>query len=239
MTAQAPKRSASGSGPKKMSPKDKQRAALVEKEFGKGVRRAAERSGRKPAAWQASERPESRESVLSKIGSAAVQRATTRTWDEWMVTLDEDGMRGKTHRDVVHHLATVHRLPAWWSQMVCVGYEQAKSQPVVAPTANGVEISVARTMEASASDVFRAFNDVSRRQWSAGQEYLVRTAIAPRSLRLGLPDGTLVGVAIDRKGNTRCSVTVSHSKLPDAAAADRAKVAWRDALARLAGMLTE
>ena len=223
-----------------MSPKDKQRAALVEKEFGKGVRRAAERSGRKPTAWQVSERPESRESVLSKIGSAAVQRATTRTWDEWMQTLDEEGMRGKTHRDVVHHLATVHRLPAWWSQMVCAGYEQARSQPLVAQQqTTGLEISVARTMEASASDVFRAFNDASRRQWSAGQEYLVRTAIAPRSLRLGLPDGTLVAVAIDRKGNTRCSVTIAHSKLPDVAAADRAKAVWRDALARLAGMLAE
>ena len=177
--------------------------------------------------------------MRSKIGSAAVQRATTRTWEEWLTTLDEEGMQGKTHRDVVHHLATVHDLPAWWAQMVCVGYEQARGTRVAHEKPAGFEISVARTLDASASDIFRAFNDPTRRQWSAVPDYLVRTAVAPRSLRIGMPDGSMVTVVIDRKGNTRCAVSVQHSKLTDAAAADRAKVMWRDALSRLAGMLSE
>ena len=223
----------------KKTPTEKRRAAEVEKEFGKDVRRAAERSGRKPAVWQASERPESRESERSKIGAAAVQRATTRTWDEWRVTLDEEGMQGKTHRDVVDHLMRRHELTSWWAQMVCVGYEQARA--TVTPRVNpaGIEVSVARSLEASASDVFRAFNDPSRRQWCGVTDYLVRTAVAPRSLRIGMPDGSMVDVMIERKGNTRCAVTVQHKQLADANAAERARAMWRDALARLAGMLSE
>ncbi len=212
----------------------------MEKEFGKDVRRAAERSGRKPAIWKASERPESRESVRAKIGSGAVQRATTRTWEEWVLTLDAEGMPGKTHRDVVHHLVTRHELTPWWAQMVCVGYEQARApRPSQPEPPTGVEISVQRTLEASASDVFRAFNDPTRRQWSAVPDYLVRTAVAPRSLRIGMPDGSTVRVVIERKGNTRCTVTVQHGQLADAAAAERARIDWRDALARLAGLLSE
>ena len=227
------------SQPKKQSPKAKAQAKEVEKEFGRGVRRAAERSGRKPTVWQESDRREAREVVLNKIGSAAVQRATTRTWEEWLATLDEEGMRGKAHRDVVQHLIAKHGLNPWWSQMVCVGYEQASGQRVVHQKPTGFEISASRTLDATASEVFRAFNDPTRRGWSAVTDYVVRTTIAPRSLRLGMPDGTLVAVTIARKGNVRCQVTIDHTKLTDAAHAERAKNAWREALARLAEMLAE
>jgi hypothetical protein len=237
----APKsaRPAGAPASKKMTPKAKKISAAVEKEFGGAVRRAAERSGRKPGIWRETERRESREVVLNKIGSAAVQRATTRTWEEWLVTLDSEGMRGLPHRDVVQHLVRAHGLTSWWSQMVCVGYEQARGQRQVHEKPTGFEISVSRTIDASASDLFRAFNDPTRRSWSAVQDYVVRTTIAPRSLRLGMPDSTLAAVTITRKGNTRCSIEIQHSNLPDAAAADRAKSMWRDALARLTDLLAD
>jgi hypothetical protein len=222
-----------------MTPKAKKNAALVEKEFGKDARRSAERSGLKPRIWKETERRESREVVLNKIGSAAVQRATTRTWEEWLVTLDEDGMKGKPHVDVVKHLVQQHGLTSWWSQMVCVGYEQARGQRVVHEKLTGFEVSVSRTLEGTASEVFRAFNDPTRRAWCPVQDYIVRTTIAPRSLRLGMPDGSLVAVSIERKGSVRSAIEVQHSKLEDAAAADRAKSLWREALARLAEMLAD
>lgn len=156
-----------------------------------------------------------------------------------MVTLDAEGMQGKTHRDVVHHLVMRHELTPWWAQMVCIGYEQARAPRAAHEPASGLEISVQRTLDASASDIFRAFNDPTRRQWSAVTDYLVRTAVAPRSLRIGMPDGSTVRVGIERKGNTRCAVTVQHGQLADTAAAERAKIEWRDSLARLAGLLSE
>lgn len=178
----------SGKPSAKKSPSDKRRAAEVEKAFGKQVRRAAERSGRKPAVWQESERPESRDAIRRRMEAAATTAATTAAG---------------------------------------------------APAAAALEISAARTIDASASDVFRAFNDPTRRQWMDGATYQVRRAIAPRLLRLAMPDGSQVEVVIDRKGNTRCAVSLQHRHLIDAAAAERAKLMWRDALARLADMLWE
>jgi len=104
---------------------------------------------------------------------------------------------------------------------------------------DGFAVSATRTLDGSASDVFRAFNDPTRRNWCHERMYSVRSAVAPRMLRVQMPDETIVTVAIMRKGNTRSTVTVDQTKLADAAAADRAKQAWRVSLDRLAAMLDE
>ena len=102
-----------------------------------------------------------------------------------------------------------------------------------------LDVSVSRSLEATASEVFRAFNDPARRAWSPVRDYVVRNTIAPRLLRIALPDGTQLTVTIARKGSARCSVTVEQSKLPDELSAEQARARWRDALARLADLLAE
>lgn len=102
-----------------------------------------------------------------------------------------------------------------------------------------LDITVGRSLEASASDVFRAFNDPHRRGWCPASDYVVRTTVAPRLLRIGMRDGTLVTVTIARSGNARCAVTVEQSKLPDERSAELAKSMWREALARLAAVMAD
>lgn len=104
---------------------------------------------------------------------------------------------------------------------------------------DNLEVSVSRSLEASASEIFRAFNDPSRRSWSPVRDYVVRNTIAPRLLRIALPDGTQLTVTIARKGNTRCMVTLEQSKLPDELSAEQARARWRDALALLADLLSD
>ena len=100
-------------------------------------------------------------------------------------------------------------------------------------------VAVSRSLEASPSEVFRAFNDPARRGWSPVRDYVVRNTIAPRLLRIALPDGTQLTVTIVRKGNTRCTVTVEQSKVPDELSVEKSRALWRDALARLADVLAE
>ena len=110
---------------------------------------------------------------------------------------------------------------------------------MTSPATRSDTITVARTIEASASDVFRAFNDPTRCGWCFTQVFRVLAVTAPRALRFLLSDETMVKVAIERKGNVRSSVTVTHSHLADPAACEQARLAWRDALARLADLLAE
>ena len=104
---------------------------------------------------------------------------------------------------------------------------------------NGFDASVSRAVEASVSEMFRAFNDPTRRAWCHAANYVVRSTVAPRLLRLAMPDGSLITVTISRKGNVRCMVDVLHSLLPTADAAEQAKRQWRESLSRLAGLLAE
>ncbi|MDQ8160951.1 MAG: hypothetical protein P3C10_00035 [Gemmatimonadota bacterium] len=114
----------------------------------------------------------------------------------------------------------------------------SRAAAVTPPEALGsVAVTVSRTLDASPSEVFRAFNDPSRRQWSTAQGYRVVSAVAPRFLRLMMHDGTLVSVSVTRKGNARCAVDLEHARLPDVAAGEAAKVEWRLGLERMAELL--
>ena len=170
------KPSGKGRGPGGGS-RSKRAKAAVEKKFGVAARKAAQRGGRKPTAWEQPTR-------------AAVRAAEN----------------------------AVERSDA---------------------TSDDLLVSVSRSLEATASEVFRAFNDPARRAWSPVRDYVVRNTIAPRMLRIALPDGTQLTVTITRKGNTRCMVTVEQSKVPDELSLEKSRALWRDALARLADMLAD
>ncbi len=121
--------------------------------------------------------------------------------------------------------------------------EQPRVSLAAAPTPpealGTVSVTVSRTMDASPSEVFRAFNDPKRRQWSATLGYRVVSAVAPRFLRLMMHDGTLVSVSVGRKGNARCAVELEHARLPNATEGERMKAEWRDAMGRMAEQLDE
>jgi hypothetical protein len=107
-----------------------------------------------------------------------------------------------------------------------------------APDALGtVAVTVSRTLDASPSEVFRAFNDPKRRQWSGALGWRVVSAVAPRFLRLMMHDGTLVSVSIGRQGNARCAVDLEHSRLRTIGDGERLKAQWRDVIGGLAELL--
>ncbi|MDQ5977623.1 MAG: hypothetical protein QG602_595, partial [Verrucomicrobiota bacterium] len=57
------------------------------------------------------------------ISSAAVKKATGRTWAEWFAVLDKAGAAKLPHKEIALRLQRTHRLADWWGQMVTVGYE--------------------------------------------------------------------------------------------------------------------
>jgi hypothetical protein len=99
-------------------------------------------------------------------------------------------------------------------------------------SAEGDGATISRTIEASASEVFRAFNDPRMRGWCHEAGYAVRRATAPRSLVLGLQGSAGAQVAIERRGNTRTLVTLRLTHGTDPAA-------WRASLDRLSAMVLE
>ncbi len=60
------------------------------------------------------------------IRDSSVRLKTGKGWDEWFTTLDRVGGTGLGHGALSTYLRDKHNLPDWWSQMVAVGYEQAR-----------------------------------------------------------------------------------------------------------------
>ena len=76
-----------------------------------------------------------------------------------------------------------------------------------------------------------------RRRWLTGEPVKVRTATAPRTMRLGWSDGNIVVVGFMAKGTSKSVVALAHTKLPDREAADRSKRYWSERLDALAEVL--
>jgi hypothetical protein len=161
------------------------------------------------------------------ISTAAVKKATGRTWAQWLALLDQAGARKLPHREIARLLDRKHRLPDWWGQMVTVGYEQARGLRVKHQKTDGFEISVTKTMAAPVDRAFAAWRDPAlREKWLPRTPLTVRKATPHKSIRILWPDGTLVSVNFWPKGPLKCSVVPQHGRLTTPEAADKMKTYW-------------
>ena len=174
--------------------------------------------------------------AITGTSDEAVARATGKSWAEWLAILDAAGGREMNHKQIVAHLQAHTDVSSWWQQQLTVGYEQSRGLRARHQMADGYQISRRRTVAAPAAAVYHAWaDDATRAGWLPDAAFAVRKATPPKSLRLTWADGTSVEVGLSDKGE-RTGVTVQHTKLPDAAAAERMKAYWAAALGRLAGL---
>lgn len=64
-----------------------------------------------------------------KISDEAVSARTGKTWGEWCKILDKARAKAMEHKEIVAILSKRYpKLGGWWTQMVTVGYEQARGK---------------------------------------------------------------------------------------------------------------
>ena len=177
--------------------------------------------------------------ALAGMRDEAIAAKTGRTWREWVAALDREGAAGLPHRDIALLVSRKYGVGSWWTQTVTVGYERIKGLRERGQRRSGhYEVSRSRTFSVPVTVLFEAWAaDAARRTWLGDVGATVRTATAPKSIRLRWPDGTIVIAGFTAKGEAKSTVAVAHTKLPDRAALDRAKQAWTDRLDALASML--
>lgn len=171
------------------------------------------------------------------MSDAAVATKTGKTWPEWFAALDKAGAKEMEHRAIATLLFEKHKVPGWWAQMVTVEYQRARGMREVHQTTEGYVANVARTLDASAAALYRAWTDAAaRRKWLGIARLTITTATPNKSLRIKFGDGTRVDVAFYAKGKTRCQITVQHRKLVRASDVAAMKKYWGAALDRLKKM---
>jgi hypothetical protein len=176
---------------------------------------------------------------VAGMADASVAAKTGRTWEEWVSALDADNAAALPHREIASLVHAKHGIGDWWAQTVTVGYERIKGLRERGQRRSGAyEATKSRTFDVPVKRLFASWADASkRRRWLDGVEPRVRTATAPKSMRLQWPDGTLVTVGFFAKGPGRSSVAVAHEKLRDRAAAENAKKYWTGRFEALASVL--
>ena len=178
---------------------------------------------------------------LAGMADAAVKEKTGHAWAEWVRLLDRHEADKLPHGEIARIVSGTYNVPDWWTQTVTVGYERIKGLRARGQHRNGTfEMTKSRTYNVPVATLFDAWVDPGvRRRWLAESGVKVRTATAPKSMRLGWPDGTIVAVGFMAKNAGKSSVALAHTKLADRDAAERLKKYWEERLEALGGVVTK
>ena len=173
------------------------------------------------------------------MSDASIKAKTGCNWERWVKTLDKWGADKKSHREIASMVAKTWKLDGWWSQTVTVGYERIKGLRARGQRRDGsYEATKSRTFDVPVETLFDAWADKTvRDRWLNDPTVKVRTATAPKSIRLGLADGSILAVGFLPKGKAKSSVAVSQMKLPDKETANRLKQYWSEQLDALGAVL--
>ncbi len=174
-------------------------------------------------------------SALSKISNDAVAAKTGRPWHAWFAILDAAGAQAMAHKQIAAWLRDTHGLSGWWAQTVSGTYEVARGLRQTHQMPDGFQVSRSRTVAASCAVAFAAWKDAGARlTWPDGAALELRVSKPDQMIRYrATGDGSAVEVTFLEKGPAKTQIVVRHSKLPDAAAAGRAKRVWAAALDKL------
>jgi hypothetical protein len=167
---------------------------------------------------------------IAGIGSDAVKKATGKSWARWLAVLDKKKATEMTHKEIAEFLHEKKGLSGWWSQMVTVGYEQARGMRKAHQQSTGFEMSKSRTLPISPMKAFKAWEDNQAREQWLGERIVIRKATRGKSMRVTWPDKTHVDVNFYGKGKNKCQVSVQHTKLPNSTKCERMKKYWGEKL---------
>jgi hypothetical protein len=205
------------------------------------VARAAHAGARSSAAASAapSRNPSIDHAAIAGMSDDKIERQTGHDWSDWLRLLDAEGADIMIHRDIARLVHDKYGVAGWWSQTVTVGYERLKGRRAIGQRMSGsYEASKSRTFDVPVSTLFKACaDDKARTRWLDGVDATVRTATAPKTLRLQWPDGTIVAFWFTSKGPRKSAVALAHTKLASKAALDTAKTEWAARLDRLSRSL--
>lgn len=205
--------------------------------YGTSAKKRANLAGRTGASRRATTKG-SASLKYGGIGDAAVKKATGRTWSEWRGVLDRAGAAKMAHKDIVILVHEKYKVGDWWSQMVTVGYEQARGLREKHQKPDGYEISGSKTVAVPLGTLFGAWLNANLRKKWLNAGITIRRATPKKSMRMTWSDGrTSVDANFYAKGTGKSMVSLNHRKLSDAAAAKKMKTYWATRLARLQAML--
>ena len=170
--------------------------------------------------------------TIAGMSDAAIEEKTGCDWERWVTALDYARAYDLSHREIARLVKEKYDTPSWWTQMVTVGYERIKGLRERGQQRSGTfTMNRSRTFDVDVTTLYDAWADGRRRRrWLGETGVKVRTATAPKSMRLQMRDGAIVAVGFYPKGKDKSSVALEQARLPDRETMDRLKQRWSERL---------
>jgi hypothetical protein len=179
----------------------------------------------------------------SRIGP--IERATDRTWDEWLRFMDAIGAEHLDHRQIalrVHdELGDGFRQRGWWTQSVTVAYEQYTGRRIPGQRPDGTfQTSVSRSTTLGTAELMEkweafAAEDATVQGIVAGGDPRVSGTDRRTTWRTKTGDGSSVIVTSEPKKNGTASLVATQIGLPTPEANDEARARWASVVERFLG----
>ncbi|HJQ08659.1 MAG TPA: hypothetical protein VJ836_04235 [Candidatus Saccharimonadales bacterium] len=170
------------------------------------------------------------------ISEQAIEKATHKTWKEWLRFLESIDASKLTHKEIAERLYQDGGAPGWWAQMITVAYEQHIGRRVPGQDCDGeFSVSVSKALDGTMDQALgkwlsliegrKAFSDIPVSR--AGE---VITTDKWRYWRAGLADGSRVNVNIYEKAPDKAGLSVQHEKLESSDQVDHWRSFWKKLL---------
>jgi len=193
-------------------------------------------------------------SKIGRVSSESVEKATGKTWDQWIAILEKAGARSWTHQEIVAFLKKKHKLGPWWQQGVTLGFEIAIGRRVEGQNAKGeYSLTVTQSLHLDVKKVWKHFvSEEGKTIWlqplfpveikpkntfetQDGFFGEFRTMKKERRIRMTWQDpnwdgGTTVEVIFVARANGNSIVCINHGKIKDLRIQAKLRTRWRQAL---------
>lgn len=171
-----------------------------------------------------------------------VERATHRTWDEWLAFMDRVGAKNLDHKgialEVYHELEGTGVEPlGWWTQAVTVAYEQHIGRRIPGQRPDGTfQMSVSKSTSRTMQDLMDAWVRFAERDaFVTGLitgDLKVSGTDRRITWRTRAADGSSVVVTSEPKKNGTASLVATQMGLVTPEQNDQARENWANAVAR-------
>lgn len=198
---------------------------------------------------------------INTVSSEAVEKATGKSWDEWIKIIQQSAVADQSHKEIARWLAEDQKVKPWWSQMVTVGYEYATGRRVVGETADqGFEVGVHKTLPIDRAELWEfILSRQGLRLWLGGINELVlerkqlyktaegtagevRTFKEAEMIRMtwqpkNRKSPTTLQIRLDSTGPDKTRLAFHHEKLTDSKEREAMRKHWQTIAGKLAAAL--
>ncbi|HYF96708.1 MAG TPA: hypothetical protein VD947_01570 [Patescibacteria group bacterium] len=176
--------------------------------------------------------------MTKPINIESIEKATGKSWEEWLEFFDSIGAKDLSHKEIAKKLSA-EGVPGWWAQNLTVAYEQHIGRRVPGQRSDGkFDISVSKTLDGSMDEALDAWLDLVSGQKefnnvSIEGEARVSKTEKWRNWRCNLHDGSRVVVGIYQKTPNKAGLGLAHEKLESAERAEKERAFWKEFIKEL------